>query len=104
MPLASPNHDRRAKRRFVVIFTPGRIEEIFRAVAAKKVDDVEAFASSYGTRITAPALHPGLHNYFTPRPRSQDSAQMGLAENDDMIQALAADRPDQPFGKPILPR
>src|SRR5215471_15397332 len=35
---------------------------------------------------------------------SQDSAQMGLAENDDMIQALAADRPDQPLGKSILPR
>jgi hypothetical protein len=26
---------------------------------------------------------------------------MGLAENDDLIQALAADRPDQPFGKAI---
>ena len=35
---------------------------------------------------------------------SQDSTQMGLAENDDMIQALATDRPDQPFGKAILPR
>jgi hypothetical protein len=29
---------------------------------------------------------------------------MRLAENDDMIQALAADRSDQPFGKAILPR
>ena len=28
---------------------------------------------------------------------------MDLAKNDDMIQALAADRPDQPFGKAILP-
>jgi hypothetical protein len=27
---------------------------------------------------------------------------MGLAENHDMIQALAADRSDQPFGKSIL--
>ena len=27
---------------------------------------------------------------------------MGLTENDDMIQALAADRPDQPFGKAIV--
>jgi hypothetical protein len=26
---------------------------------------------------------------------------MGLAENDDMIQALTADRPDQPFGKAL---
>ena len=29
---------------------------------------------------------------------------MGLAENDDMIQAVAAVGPDQPFGKAILPR
>jgi hypothetical protein len=29
---------------------------------------------------------------------------MRLAKNDEMIQALAADRPDQPFGKAILPR
>jgi hypothetical protein len=28
---------------------------------------------------------------------------MRLTENDDMIQALAADRPDQAFGKAILP-
>jgi hypothetical protein len=34
-----------------VIFTPGRIEEMFRVVAAKKVDDVVAFARSYGTSI-----------------------------------------------------
>src|SRR3981189_2907119 len=35
---------------------------------------------------------------------SQGSAQMRLTKNDDMIQALAANRPDQPFGKAILPR
>src|SRR5258706_2150541 len=35
---------------------------------------------------------------------SQDPAQMHLTENDDMVQAFAADRPDQPFGKSILPR
>src|SRR5450759_1806169 len=29
---------------------------------------------------------------------------MRLTKNDDMIQALAADRPDRPFGKAILPR
>jgi hypothetical protein len=59
-PLASTNRDRRAKRGFVVIFTPGSIEEMFRAVAAKKVYDVVAFARSYGTRIVGPALHPDL--------------------------------------------
>jgi mannose-6-phosphate isomerase-like protein (cupin superfamily) len=53
--------------RFIVIFTPGRIEGMFRAVAAKQIDDVEAFARSYGTRIIGPPLHPGLHNYFKPR-------------------------------------
>src|ERR1019366_787018 len=35
---------------------------------------------------------------------SQYPAQMRLTKNDYMIQALAADRPDQPFGKAILPR
>ena len=29
---------------------------------------------------------------------------MHLTKNDDMVQALAADRSDQPFGKAILPR
>ena len=29
---------------------------------------------------------------------------MGLTQNDDMIQALAPDRSDQPFDKAILPR
>lgn len=57
-----------------MIFTPGRIEEMFRAVAVKKVNDVEAFASSYGTRITGSALHPGLNNYFTPCPRQTERA------------------------------
>ena len=35
---------------------------------------------------------------------SQDPAEMRLTKNDDMIEALAADRPDQSFGKAILPR
>src|SRR3979411_3017516 len=35
---------------------------------------------------------------------SQGPAQMRLTKTDDMIQALPADRPDQPFGKAILPR
>src|ERR1700730_5589647 len=35
---------------------------------------------------------------------SQGPAQMRLTKNDDMIQALAAERTDQPLGKAILPR
>src|SRR6202048_2009680 len=34
----------------------------------------------------------------------QNSAQMCLAQNDDVIQTLAPDRSDQPFGKAVLPR
>src|SRR6476619_4753426 len=36
--------------------------------------------------------------------RSQDSAQMRLAQDDEMVHTLAPDRADQPFGKAILPR
>src|SRR5258708_32408020 len=35
--------------------------------------------------------------------RFQNSAQMCLAQNNDVVQTLAPDRSDQPFGKPILP-
>jgi hypothetical protein len=33
---------------------------------------------------------------------SQDSAQMCLAQDDEMVHALAPDRSDQPFGKAIV--
>src|ERR1700716_2765198 len=36
--------------------------------------------------------------------RSQDTAQMRLAQDDEMVHALAPDRSNQPFGKAILPR
>ena len=55
--------------RFIVVFTPGRIEGLFRAVAARQVDDIEVLASSYGTRIVGPTLHASLNNYFAPRPQ-----------------------------------
>src|SRR5262249_2361968 len=35
---------------------------------------------------------------------SQDSAQMGFAPEDEMIETLAPDRSDQPFSEAILPR
>lgn len=34
---------------------------------------------------------------------SEDPAQMGLAEDDDMIEAFAADRADQSLHMPVLP-
>src|SRR3979411_571279 len=34
----------------------------------------------------------------------QDPTQMHLAQDNDVVHALASDRSDQPFGKAILPR
>src|ERR1700716_3119695 len=38
------------------------------------------------------------------RIRSEDSAQMHLAQDNDVVHTLTPDRSDQPFGKAILPR
>src|SRR6195256_3038789 len=35
--------------------------------------------------------------------RFQNSAQMCLAQNNDVVQTLTPDRSDQPFGKAVLP-
>ena len=34
----------------------------------------------------------------------KDLAQVGLAEDDDVIEAFAADQADQSLGMPVLPR
>jgi hypothetical protein len=34
----------------------------------------------------------------------QNLAQVGLAQDDDMVHTLAPDRSDQPFGEAVLPR
>src|ERR1700732_5563296 len=39
----------------------------------------------------------------TVRIRSQDSAQMHLAQDNDVVHTLTSDRSDQPFGKAVLP-
>src|ERR1700757_5201720 len=43
------------------------------------------------------------HAIVIVRIAFQNPAQMFLAQNDDMVQALAPDRSDQPFGKAVLP-
>ena len=35
--------------------------------------------------------------------RAQDAAEMGLAQHDDVIEALAADGADDPCGERVLP-
>jgi hypothetical protein len=34
----------------------------------------------------------------------EDSAQMGFAKDDDMVEAFSADRADKPLRMPVLPR
>ena len=50
-----------------------------------------------GKRSDAPGPlnHTRHRRIFIQRSGSRDSAQVGLAKHDDMIQALATDRPDQ---------
>ena len=36
--------------------------------------------------------------------RAKDAAQVLLAEHHEVVNALAADRANQPFGKTVLPR
>jgi mannose-6-phosphate isomerase-like protein (cupin superfamily) len=50
--------------RMLVIFTPGRLEELFRAVAAKENwnrEDLEALANTFGIRFVAPPLIEGTY-------------------------------------------
>jgi mannose-6-phosphate isomerase-like protein (cupin superfamily) len=56
--------------RMLVIFTPGRIEGLFRATSVRKQeDDVLAIANAYGTRIVGPPLLDGIYTVLSPRPR-----------------------------------
>jgi mannose-6-phosphate isomerase-like protein (cupin superfamily) len=53
--------------RMLVVFTPGRIEELFRANASGKGHDLEALARAYGTRIVGPPIREGLYTFASPR-------------------------------------
>ena len=43
------------------------------------------------------------HFIVVMRVASQSLTQMPLAKHNEMVDTLAADRPDQPFGESILP-
>lgn len=53
--------------RMLVIFTPGRIEELFRSSAGRSAHDLEALAREYGTRFVGPPLAEGLYTRASPR-------------------------------------
>jgi mannose-6-phosphate isomerase-like protein (cupin superfamily) len=57
-----------APLRMLVIFTPGHIEGLFRAVAeANGGGDMLTIANAYHTRIVGPPLLEGMYTTFSPR-------------------------------------
>jgi mannose-6-phosphate isomerase-like protein (cupin superfamily) len=53
--------------RILCIFTPGRIEALFRSVSSGQDFDVAVLAAQHGTRIIGPALRDDLYSIMSPR-------------------------------------
>jgi len=56
--------------RILVIFSPGNIEGLFRATAARENDDIAALAATYGTILVGPPLLEEIHTITSPRTQS----------------------------------
>ena len=57
--------------RMLVVFSPGRIEGLFRAAAGvDDVDKIAAIAGRYGTQMIGPPLHERVHSIYSPRKYS----------------------------------
>jgi len=53
--------------RMLVVFSPGDIEDLFRATAARESDDIAALAAKYGTLLVGPPLLEEIHTITSPR-------------------------------------
>ena len=54
--------------RMLVVFSPGHIEELFRAAAGvDDVDEIVAIAARHGTQLIGPPLHERVHSIYSPR-------------------------------------
>jgi len=51
----------------LVVFSPGDIEDLFRATAARESDDIAALAAKYGTLLVGPPLLEEIHTITSPR-------------------------------------
>jgi mannose-6-phosphate isomerase-like protein (cupin superfamily) len=52
----------------LVIFSPGHIDELFRAAAGiDDVDKITAIAARYGTQLIGPPLHQSVHSIYSPQ-------------------------------------
>jgi mannose-6-phosphate isomerase-like protein (cupin superfamily) len=56
-----------APLRMLVLFTPGHIEELFRATGRENFD-LATTPARYGTRIIGPALREDVYSILSPRP------------------------------------
>ena len=53
--------------RMLVVFSPGRIEGLFRAASGvDDVDKIAAIAGRYGTQLIGPPLHERVHSIYSP--------------------------------------
>jgi mannose-6-phosphate isomerase-like protein (cupin superfamily) len=53
--------------RMLVAFSPGNIEDLFKATAARESDDIAALAAKYGTLLVGPPLLEEIHSITSPR-------------------------------------
>jgi mannose-6-phosphate isomerase-like protein (cupin superfamily) len=53
--------------RMLVVFSPGNIEDLFTATAARESDDIAALAAKYGTLLVGPPLLEEIHAITSPR-------------------------------------
>jgi hypothetical protein len=51
----------------LVVFSPGHIEGLFKAVAARRTDDISAILDKFGCRVVGPTMLEGLHTFSSPR-------------------------------------
>jgi len=51
----------------LVVFSPGHIEDLFRAVAVRESDDIAVLAAKHGTLFVGPPLLEEIHSVTSPR-------------------------------------
>src|SRR6476659_2208960 len=56
--------------RMLVVFSPGQIDGLFRALAGvDDVDKITAIAARYGTKLVGPSLQGTVHSIYWPRSK-----------------------------------
>ncbi len=53
--------------RMLLVFSPGKIEGLFKETAVRESDDIAALLDKFGVLIVGPALPEGIYTVFSPR-------------------------------------